>query len=267
MYIFCISTWVQVELLSHNDFYVQDNNLYRKKPKSITSWFSTNVVIEKDDIEVIPLGVNNDYMHMYPTVKDFTNNKFNSLSDKNKYLYINFNTNTRFLQRFHAKVFFKNKQYVIFDENNLLKNDYLKNVNNTKFVFCPWGNGFDTHRLWETIYSNSIPVVISHKAYESFKDLPIVFLKKLRDFDIEKIIIENQNPNLSGTIADFEYWKDRILSQKINDEETTNILFDLKKKNEKFVTYFNILRVIKNRYKRIRYFFFRIYKYIVKLLI
>jgi hypothetical protein len=30
-----------------------------------------------------------------------------------------------------------------------------------QFVACPSGNGFDTHRFWETIYRASVPVVVS----------------------------------------------------------------------------------------------------------
>ena len=32
-------------------------------------------------------------------------------------------------------------------------------VASSKFVFCPRGNGIDTHRFWETYAANSIPVI------------------------------------------------------------------------------------------------------------
>lgn len=250
-------------LISHQSDKTINYNLYSKKPKSIIAWFGTNVVLNKKDVEAIPIGVNNDYMYMYPIDKDFTNKNFKTNLEKKKLLYLNFNTNTRFLQRYHAKQFFKDNHNVMFDENILSKAEYLEKINNIRFVLCPWGNGFDTHRLWETIYSNSIPIVISHKAYESFKVLPIVFLRKFKNFNIEKINIKNHDQNLDGTIADFGYWKSRILSFKTLEKSDINVNFDLKKENKQFLYYFNILKVINNRYKRVRYFFFRIYKYII----
>ena len=253
-------------LISHQSDKTVNNYLYSKKPKSIIAWFGTNVVTNKKDVKAIPIGVNNDYMYMYPIAEDFTNKNFKKYLEKKKLLYLNFNTNTRFLQRYHAKQFFRDTHYVIYDENILSKGEYLEKINNARFVLCPWGNGFDTHRLWESIYSNSIPIVVSHKAYESFKVLPIVFVNKFKNLNFEKINIENHDQNLNGTIADFGYWRSKITSLKTLENSDKNIHFDLKKENKQFLNYFNILRVINNRYKRVRYFFFRIYKYIIKLL-
>ena len=67
---------------------------------------------------------------------------------------------------------FRDTHYVILMKI-FCQRKYLEKINNARFVLCPWGNGFDTHRLWDGP-SNSIPIVVSHKAYESFKVLPIV---------------------------------------------------------------------------------------------
>lgn len=36
---------------------------------------------------------------------------------------------------------------------------YLSSCRQSAFVVCPEGNGFDTHRLWETLYMGGVPVV------------------------------------------------------------------------------------------------------------
>jgi hypothetical protein len=36
---------------------------------------------------------------------------------------------------------------------------FLRDIRRHDFVLCPRGNGCDTHRLWETLYMGSIPVV------------------------------------------------------------------------------------------------------------
>ena len=40
----------------------------------------------------------------------------------------------------------------------------------------PYGNGYDTHRIWEALYSGSIPVVKENKAFNQFKDLQFCLL-------------------------------------------------------------------------------------------
>ena len=37
--------------------------------------------------------------------------------------------------------------------------EYLGELKQYRFVACPRGNGVDTHRLWETIYLGSTPVI------------------------------------------------------------------------------------------------------------
>lgn len=50
-------------------------------------------------------------------------------------------------------------------------------IRNSKFVFCPRGNGIDTHRLWETLYMGSIPIVrFEPQTHHLFTDLPILFI-------------------------------------------------------------------------------------------
>ena len=51
------------------------------------------------------------------------------------------------------------------------------------FVLCPPGNGIDTHRLWETLYAGSVPVVLRDDALASFRDLPILFVESLAGLD------------------------------------------------------------------------------------
>ena len=44
------------------------------------------------------------------------------------------------------------------------------------FCICPHGNGVDSHRIWECLYLNTIPVVEYHECFSQFADLPILFV-------------------------------------------------------------------------------------------
>src|SRR4029450_7140388 len=85
-----------------------------------------------------------------------------------------------------------------------------------RFVLCPPGNGTDTHRLWEALYSRTIPVALDAPAMAAFRDLPILFVedfrKLTRDFlagEYERIRTSRWNwPKLF-----LPWWRDRIAEQ------------------------------------------------------
>jgi hypothetical protein len=73
-----------------------------------------------------------------------------------------------------SKVVFSDVSY---DKNSLIS--YLKNLRSFPFVICPEGNGFDTHRLWETLYMGGIPVIKKNDYLsEITRNLPVVILNE-----------------------------------------------------------------------------------------
>ncbi len=48
---------------------------------------------------------------------------------------------------------------------------HLRNVDLHNFVACPRGNGVDTHRVWESLYRGSIPVLVRNAWSESLRNL------------------------------------------------------------------------------------------------
>lgn len=59
---------------------------------------------------------------------------------------------------------------------------FYNKVAQSKFTICPPGNGIDTYRMWETLYLNSIPVVIKSPFTSHFTGkLPIL---EIENYDI-----------------------------------------------------------------------------------
>lgn len=96
--------------------------------------------------------------------------------------------------------------------------NFLREISQSKFVICPRGNGVDTHRLWESLYLGSIPIVKYEKTYhDNFLDLPILFIE---DWDqiteeflngkYEQII--NSEWNMSK--LNISYWEQEIVLNK-----------------------------------------------------
>ena len=79
--------------------------------------------------------------------------------------YINFNTDRRDMGlecRLKIKELFSDKDWVTegkFQRDIEGHREFIRNIYNHKFVFCPRGNGVDTHRLWMALYLKSVPIV------------------------------------------------------------------------------------------------------------
>tara|TARA_B100000242_G_scaffold245232_1_gene185694 strand:+ start:2970 stop:4001 length:1032 start_codon:yes stop_codon:yes gene_type:complete len=256
-------------LITHQSDKAVTKRLYDKKPESITRWFAVNAKHIDSNLFPIPLGINNDYMTGYPIESDFTGNNSLDFHKKDDYIYMNFNVNTRFLQRFHLQKKFKDNKNFVFSDHTLNKTQYLNNLNKYKYVICPWGNGIDTHRIWESIYSNSVPITKKNNVYSKFTSLPIIFVDSYKDLVKPLKAINYEKFSFDNSMVDFNYWKSLIEDNKFNQDNHSDqsrevdISFDF----PNFLKLFERNRRIKHRYKKFRYFIFRIYKKFINLLI
>ena len=96
---------------------------------------------------------------------------------------------------------------------------FLQEIKAHHFVLCPRGNGLDTHRLWETLYMGSIPIVKKNIGYEEFYDLPICFIDDWCEInetflESEKLRINNNSYCLDK--LKISYWVDRINKSILN---------------------------------------------------
>ena len=90
---------------------------------------------------------------------------------------------------------------------------YLLQLSKSKFCICPFGNGIDSHRVWEALYLGAIPVVPECSFFRSFTNLPIVYIN---DWSIVSPTFLNAEYNrLQSTIFNYEklklsFWKEKI---------------------------------------------------------
>jgi len=85
------------------------------------------------------------------------------------------------------------------------KRDYFIELAKHKSCICPRGNGIDTHRLWESIYLNVIPIVVKND-FINIENLPIIILDDWSDLD--KVDLKFNDQELSKITN--EYYKKRI---------------------------------------------------------
>ena len=243
-----------ITLVTHQTDKLIKKNDFLNKPDCIKKWFSVNVGYEHEDLIPIPVGIASDFSKKNLNVCDFKSFDKTNYEKKKVSLYLNFQKNTNESERKNIYNYFSKKEWVIIDQPDLDKQTYLDNLIKSTFVLCPWGNGVDTHRFWETLYSGSIPITKKHITYNYEKQLPILFVDKYEDITYE--LLENFINNFNLDNYDFDvltknYWK-RQIKLKIDENKDFEII------NEKISTtyYFRIKRIYlkfaKSQFKKVR---------------
>ena len=200
----------------HNSNDVDFKNI--KLPDNLLRWYSQNVDVVHEKIRSIPIGLENSIW--FPDIQKeqkILNISKTEPSYKN-ILYVNHNISTNPKERTLPYELFSNKSWatVVYGYNGINFDNYLDNIHSHKFVLCPEGNGIDTHRTWETLYTGSIPIEKRNRNNRFYTDLPICFVDKWEDvtedfLNSEFIRIKNTKWNLDK--LDFDYWKNLINSE------------------------------------------------------
>jgi hypothetical protein len=187
-------------------------------PPQIAHWFSTNIEVEAERLEALPLGLSNSYCNV--TLRaSLIAEESREFTNRPHWLYINFRAGSNPTLREPIMDHFRSLRsadWVTLQEGGLNLQDYLTELTSHRFVLCPPGNGIDTHRLWEALYSRTIPVALDRPAMAAFRDLPILFVddfkKVTRDFlagEYERIRTSQWNwPKLF-----LPWWRKRIAEQ------------------------------------------------------
>jgi len=184
-------------------------------PDNVIKIFAQNINFVHTKIESIPIGLENDRWFPHMNKKNKIINKLNESKHIRNLVYMNHNVNTNLQIRMAPFNILHNKNFVTTQmlSNGQNFDNYIDNVYNHKFIICPEGHGIDTHRKWEALYLNSIPIEIKSINNSFYEDLPILLIdswdqlnEEFLNAEYERII--NINWNLDK--LDFNYWSDRI---------------------------------------------------------
>lgn len=168
----------------------------------------------------LPLGITNDSgeseLHNIYGNKDILIETMSEKISKENLAYLNINVNTFPSERnFIADKFGKEEWVKLGNIENTLdgRRKFLREVKNSKFVFCPRGNGIDTHRLWETLYMGSIPIVKYEETHHLFTDLPILFIEdwnEINEHFLNEKYLEIINKEWNLDKLKISYWENFI---------------------------------------------------------
>jgi len=181
-------------LITHNsDENIFDNEVSKSilKFEKLHKWYSQNVCFYHDKLYPIPIGIANS-MWEHGNLSFFYNfdsNK-NFYFTKNKKVYFQFNINTNRDKRLSCYEKLITKLSFL---ESVEPTQNLKRLSEYQFCICPEGNGVDTHRLWEALYLQVIPIVLKTPFIEVLiknTGLYMIVLNSWSEFD-ESIINYN----------------------------------------------------------------------------
>ena len=90
------------------------------------------------------------------------------------------------------------------------KREYFEELARHRYAICPRGHGVDTHRVWECLYLNTIPIVVREDYIDAFVGLPIIVLDTWSDFDAAALPAEPVFDAQNLAKITMNYWTGRI---------------------------------------------------------
>jgi len=203
-------------IVTNQTDHLLDYDFYKRKPKCVKYWYSINLQHVHENLNPIPLGLSNNYSPKNLLPEDFDRFSSEVIKKENK-MYINFNSSTNFSERENLYKKFESQNWVKIQNSNLSKKDYYKELSKFKFSLSPWGNGIDTHRVWESLYVGTIPITKYHHTFSTSQDLPILFVDDYDQISEELLLkyLENYKLNKFNLMKlNNSYWSELINSHK-----------------------------------------------------
>jgi hypothetical protein len=162
-----------------------------------------------ENIYLLPLGLENIKLAGSGQKKYFVSSESDRIFDK---VLVPPHGNTNKKRGEEIQKLIGKKLFVVM-EKRLSRRDYFRETCRYKFVLCLEGNGFDTHRIWETLYQDNFPVVLNTRWSKNLKSLglPILIVDDLDFLDssiLRNHALENRHYNAKeAEVLWASYWQ------------------------------------------------------------
>jgi len=201
------------KLITHNSdlgIFEEYNQYINNK---IIKWYGQNNYIQRENIFSLPIGI---ARARWPHGNlSLLNSIINNNHRKTNLVYKNFDIGTNIQER--TKVNFITERNKIYMSPHTTVEQYWANMAKSCFIISPKGNGVDCHRIWESLYLKSVPVVEKHIVLKQFEGLPILFIDKWQDVTIDFLekhiyLLEKFNNIDNIKMLNMSYWKQKIIN-------------------------------------------------------
>lgn len=183
---------------------------YLEDPKLI-AWFTENLEgPPHPKLHIIPIGIANRYWgHGNPeTLQKVIDKKIS----KQHLLYFNLTIQNYYPERWEVFQLLGRSPFC-YRTNKKRFDYYLEDVASSTFVLSPRGNGLDTHRLWESLYLGSYPIVKTSSLDPVYEGLPVVVIndwKEVTEEFLHQKYEEMRHKSYHFEKLNIDYWKKLI---------------------------------------------------------
>lgn len=197
----------------HSDCNVDEKFLSIVNNKKLIHWYAQNCLLKHKKISNFPIGLEDRWRHNNGIIQDFIKLRKKKVNKISRILY-GFSVSTNIMVRKPAQQTLG--KLSITDYYYETSRVYRKKLINYMFVACPEGNGIDTHRFWEALYLNVIPVTTNKNFYSQFENLPILAINKWADLgsysedDLNSFYQKNKHKFKLIQYIWMNYWKKHI---------------------------------------------------------
>lgn len=167
-----------------SDLPIDEKYLKYINNNKIIKWVGCNILINHEKILKLPIGFQENELPGGNQVllKKLYENKSLFNDKKNRLLLTN--TSNTHNSRSRINSIFSNKNFVDILNTRLDFENFMKKIDEYKFVLAPRGNGVDTHRFCEILLMGSIPIVESSGLDDLYNKFPCIIVKSFADIDI-----------------------------------------------------------------------------------
>ncbi len=173
-------------LITHNsDENITDKYATIVNHEKVIRMYSQNTMFEHPKLSMIPIGIANSmWKHGDMSLIQRT---IDRCIPKSKDVYFYFTVGTSPQKRYECKLKLEQKGLVF--GSNTPYEEYIQDLASHKFSICPEGNGADSHRIWESLYVGTIPILVKSPFSLILQKLyPCIVLERWEDFEIDSIL-------------------------------------------------------------------------------
>jgi hypothetical protein len=131
-------------------------------------------------ITTIPIGFSDDKYRQHKLLKIIANKEFN----KEILIYMNFSIHTNPIKRNECWNCFNNCDWVL-KEINIKPELFYEHIAKSKYILSPEGTGIDCHRIYESFYLHSIPILLTSELDYFYNNLPVIIVNSWNDITVD----------------------------------------------------------------------------------
>jgi len=206
-------------LITHNSDENLNLEIFDKfYDKKIIHWFSQNLCFkENENISLVPIGLENRRRLKNGQKKWFKKNELL----KDRLILSSFDIYTNYQERQPVVDIFKGNKNIDIKNFKSTK-DYFETIRKYRFAICPPGNGIDTHRIWECLLLETIPILKRSIFSENLTkyEIPLLIVEDWDDLNhLEEKFFISEYDKLTynyemGLYSSSKFWFEKINSMK-----------------------------------------------------